>query len=736
MERDESAIFFDTIVRESGQFGFFQKRLFIINTLIQSACVSVLLYTCATMPEVDDTEGTTNGRLSSLPFIISPNGYHYELGSNLSHANKTALSASFPFQTNESASTLLLAVDVVSQNWSTISSKFINNASSQKRPNASTHPTDSTLENFTENLKRSLYSATTAFEQVLKNISMLSSPFSSTLMSERNQVETGIATAIDNSEIADPVITNREDYASHFRDHKKHTVDNKNSGHNLSWHKTLAVASTEVLLTIDDEEYKYSTEYNLTSPLPAYLANMADVGNFVTGSVVTSNYGSLLDNVTLAPSGVFILLRKELPRLEILKDASIEQIINITSYAQAAGVILGTLAGSMMADMFGRRRLLYMSLAAMLVLQCFVALSVSWVMFLVVRTMAAGCAGATLVVSFVTVVEFVGPDWRDVCTCSCFWSLGAILLSVETIVTVHWRWLALLSGGVCLPVLATYFVSMESLRWLQCQHRFPEAEWGFREVVTVNSATVPDIMALLDQSRGCIINNMHVKKFTYFDLLYSLNSAKWTVTLVYTSTVSSTVYFCLLWRVREITSISYVNGFLPFLVDLPLIWSVIVMNRCLGRRWCLFLYSVASGFALLSVLILHITGNVDVLPSLVIGLALFGKIGVTASMAIIFIVATEMYPTVTRCMGVAIAVASASVGSMLFHALTFLERYHYTVPFVAYGAMMSSVGFVGLLFPETIRGPLKNVQQCRHRKIPLMEGARLVGRPPRLWEAV
>lgn len=72
------------------------------------------------------------------------------------------------------------------------------------------------------------------------------------------------------------------------------------------------------------------------------------------------------------------------------------------------------------------------------------------------------------------------------------------------------------------------------------------------------------------------------------------------------------------------------------------------LAHSLGRRWCLFLYSLASGFALLSVLILHITGNVDVLPSLVMGLALFGKIGVTASMAIIFIVATEMYPTVTR----------------------------------------------------------------------------------------
>ncbi|XP_012935982.1 solute carrier family 22 member 5 [Aplysia californica] len=124
------------------------------------------------------------------------------------------------------------------------------------------------------------------------------------------------------------------------------------------------------------------------------------------------------------------------------------------------------------------------------------------------------------------------------------------------------------------------------------------------------------------------------------------------------------------------------------------------------------------------------------MPSLVTGLALFGKIGVTASFSLIFLIAIEMYPTVTRCMGVAITVASASGGAMLSSAFTFLEQYHYTVPFVVYGAMMASIGVAGLIFPETIRRPLKNVQQCRHRKIPLMEGARLVGRPPNLWDAV
>ena len=68
----------------------------------------------------------------------------------------------------------------------------------------------------------------------------------------------------------------------------------------------------------------------------------------------------------------------------------------------------------------------------------------------------------------------------------------------------------------------------------------------------------------------------------------------------------------------------------------------------LGRRWCLFLYAVASGLALLSVLVLHMTGNLSNMPSMLTGMAVFGKIGVTASLGLVFTIAVEMYPTVVR----------------------------------------------------------------------------------------
>ncbi|XP_005094938.3 solute carrier family 22 member 4 [Aplysia californica] len=275
----------------------------------------------------------------------------------------------------------------------------------------------------------------------------------------------------------------------------------------------------------------------------------------------------------------FMLLSRELEKTEILSGLGIRELHQLLSYTQGAGVIIGAGLGSMVADIYGRRRILYTSLSVMLVFHCLVALSISWVMFIFLRVVAAASAGATLVVSFVMVIEYLGPDWRDACTCSCLWTLGAILLSLEALVTSHWRWMALISGGIGLPLIGTFFTSHESVRWLQCQHRFTEAESGFREVISVNAGAVPDIMALLDHSRACIVNNMHQKKFTFIDLFHSIDSTKWTITLVYTCLISSCVYFCLLWRVRHITGSVYIDGFLPFLVDLPLTWSVIIVNR-------------------------------------------------------------------------------------------------------------------------------------------------------------
>ncbi len=60
------------------------------------------------------------------------------------------------------------------------------------------------------------------------------------------------------------------------------------------------------------------------------------------------------------------------------------------------------------------------------------------------------------------------------------------------------------------------------------------------------------------------------------------------------------------------------------------------------------MYAVAAGFASLSVIILDMTGNLQSMPNMMKGLAIFGKLGVTASLSLIAINTVEMYPTVIR----------------------------------------------------------------------------------------
>ena len=65
-------------------------------------------------------------------------------------------------------------------------------------------------------------------------------------------------------------------------------------------------------------------------------------------------------------------------------------------------------------------------------------------------------AGACAVVSLVFPLEFIGTEWRDACVCSGIWVVGVVVISLELLVTRHWRYLAFLSGGIGLPLIGTY----------------------------------------------------------------------------------------------------------------------------------------------------------------------------------------------------------------------------------------------------------------------------------------
>ena len=68
----------------------------------------------------------------------------------------------------------------------------------------------------------------------------------------------------------------------------------------------------------------------------------------------------------------------------------------------------------------------------------------------------------------------------------------------------------------------------------------------------------------------------------------------------------------------------------------------------IGRRWCVFLYAMSSGFISICIIVLHVTNESDIDGSMIKALAFFTKLGVTTSLTLINLITLEIYPTVIR----------------------------------------------------------------------------------------
>ncbi|XP_041364190.1 solute carrier family 22 member 15-like [Gigantopelta aegis] len=443
------------------------------------------------------------------------------------------------------------------------------------------------------------------------------------------------------------------------------------------------------------------------------LRTTTNATNDGTNALLCQQTGSFLQDLTLRmPSW--------------MEELDAEGLSRYTVYSQSAGVLMGATMGGISGDIFGRRRLMFVYFLMTLIFHTLTGLANIWQIYLSVRFFTGFCAGAFLSISYVIPVEIVGHSWRDACVMSNACTLGVVFCSLEGLITNNWRYLAFVSGAVGFPFLGTYYLVPESIRWLLCKQKFQAAEFATKELISCNFRVVPKLIYLLDEARSSIVCHMHEKRYTYLDFCHSRHLFKQTVALIYICLVASTVYFCLVEKTQHVIGNIYVDRCFPYVLDLPLAWTAIIVNKCSGRRWCLFLYAVASGLILFSMIVLHMTGNLQSMPSMVQGMALFGKLGVTASISLIAISALEMYPTVIRCMGAAVALASVTGGAILSYQFKFLEAYHYIVPFIIFGAMMISVGLVGLVLPETMGKPLPNILPCKHRTLPLHDSATLI----------
>ncbi|XP_019065405.1 solute carrier family 22 member 4 isoform X2 [Fukomys damarensis] len=361
------------------------------------------------------------------------------------------------------------------------------------------------------------------------------------------------------------------------------------------------------------------------------------------------------------------------------------------------GVLLGSFVSGQLSDRFGRKSILFATMAVQTGFSFLQIFSINWEMFTVLFVIVGMGQISNYVVAFILGSEILGKSARlvfstlGVCT---FFAMGYMLLPLLAYFIRDWRMLLLaltLPGALCAPL---WWCIPESPRWLISQKRFREAEDIIQKAAKMNSVTAPPV--IFDPIELQELTSLKQPKVFILDLFRTLNIAKITIMSLLLWMLTSVGYFALSLNVPNLHGDIYLNCFLSALIEVPAYVLAWLLLRKLPRRYIIAGVLCFGGGVLLLIQLVPADYNF-----LSIGLVMLGKFGVTAAFSMLYVFTAELYPTLVRNMAVGIASMASRVGSIIAPYFVYLGAYNRLLPYIVMGSLTVFIGIVTLFFPES-----------------------------------
>uniref|UniRef100_A0A3B5BGI5 Solute carrier family 22 member 13-like n=1 Tax=Stegastes partitus TaxID=144197 RepID=A0A3B5BGI5_9TELE len=248
-----------------------------------------------------------------------------------------------------------------------------------------------------------------------------------------------------------------------------------------------------------------------------------------------------------------------------------------------AGLLVGALLMGQLADRFGRRFVVLLSLLLLLLFGVGAGFSPNIYVYIVLKFLGGISISGIIANAFV-----IGGEWSDsskfaLCTilCHSFFPLGLMMLSGLAYFIRNWRILQLvLFSPLVLVVGIFYMILPESARWLITQGRKDEAIKAIRRAAKVNKRTVPenllDKLELEDTSkRGSILD---IFRISYLRKRAFIMSCVWFGT--------SLMYYGLSLNVGNFGLDIYLTQFIFGVVELPARLGSLPFLQRFGRKIC------------------------------------------------------------------------------------------------------------------------------------------------------
>ncbi|KAJ8355878.1 hypothetical protein SKAU_G00186720 [Synaphobranchus kaupii] len=362
------------------------------------------------------------------------------------------------------------------------------------------------------------------------------------------------------------------------------------------------------------------------------------------------------------------------------------------------GFLVGSIAIGYLADRFGRKMSFLMSNLWSAVAGILVAISPSYTMLLVFRTLYGFGVKGGWIAGYVLITELVGVEYRRTVGIlyQMFFSVGILILPLIGYFVTNWRWFNVAITVPYIFFLAYYWFLPESPRWLLSQNKSNRAVKITEAIAKENGRTLSKNIETLKEDV--------VKSSTasFLDLVRTPKMRKHTFILMFNWFTSAVVYQGLVMRLGILGGNVYIGFLISGLVEFPAAFLILFSIERVGRRIPFATANIVSGAACL------ITAFIpESMFWLKTAVACVGRLGITMAFEMVVFVNTELYPTFVRNLGVSVCSTLCDVGGIVAPFILYrLAVIWLELPLIIFGVIAFIAGGLVLMLPETRGVPL------------------------------